>query len=183
VSAAVSRSRVPWWHDRASIRKAHAYGLRTIFNRSRLTLLRTTIKWIVGGPDDEADLYRRFVVRQPRKVSTDHVIQMDGRLWEAPRGLGDSWVEVIRHVLDGRLWVPHEGRMVELAQLDPHANASDRRGRPGRPDDDRPLLSEGVPHTAASLAFDQDFQPLVDPGGGFPETDDMHHDRSEEDET
>ena len=29
-----------------------------------------------------------------------------------PRGLGDAWVEVVRHVLDGRLWVVHEGRML-----------------------------------------------------------------------
>ena len=25
-----------WWHDRASIRKAHAYGLERIFNESKL---------------------------------------------------------------------------------------------------------------------------------------------------
>ena len=120
-------------------------------------------------PDDEDDLYRRFVVRQPRKVSTDHVIKMDGRLWEAPRGLGDAWVEVVRHVLDGRLWVLHEGRMVELAELDPTANATNRRAAG---DADRPVASEGVPTTAADLAFAQDFRPLVDPEGGFPEPDD-----------
>lgn len=129
-------------------------------------------RWEAGRslrfPEDEADLYRRFVVRQPRKVSTDHVIKMDGRLWEAPRGV-DGWVEVVRHVLDGRLWVVHQGRMVELAELDPYANATDRRGTG---DDDRPLPSEGVPTTAASLAYDQDVLPLVDPDGGFPDTDD-----------
>lgn len=124
-------------------------------------------------PDDEDDLYRRFVVRQPRKVSTDHVIKMDGRLWEAPRGLGDSWVEVVRHVLDGRLWVLHEGRMVELAELDPTANATDRRAAGHA---DRPVASEGVPTTAADLAFAQDFRPLVDPEGGFPQ----HHDQDDE---
>ena len=132
-------------------------------------------------PEDNADLYRRFVVRQARTVSKDHVIKMGGRLWEAPRGLGDSTVEVTRHVLDGRLWVLHEGRMVELAELDAHANASDQRGAPTR-SDDRPLPSEGVPHTAASLAYDQDFQSLVDPDGGFPETD-VQDDKPEEEET
>ena len=118
-------------------------------------------------PDDEADLYRRFVVRQPRKVSTDHVIQMDGRLWEAPRGLGQRWVEVVRHVLDGRLWVLHQGRMIELAQLDEHANATDRRAATA----DGPEPYEGIPTTAAHLAYDQDFLPLVDPEGGFTEQD------------
>jgi len=121
-------------------------------------------------PDDEDDLYRRFVVRQPRKVSTDHVIKMDGRLWEAPRGLGDGWVEVIRHVLDGRLWVLHQGHMVELAELEPTANATARRAAAA----DRPVASEGVPTTAADLAFAQDFRPLVDAEGGFPEHDDQH---------
>ena len=114
-------------------------------------------------PEDETDLQRRFVVREHRKVSADHVIKIDGRLWEAPRGLGDTPVEVIRHVLDGRLWVVHEGRTVLLNELDPHANATAPRGA------DHPLPSEGIPTTAAGLAYDQDMLPLVDPDGGFPQ--------------
>jgi putative transposase len=113
-------------------------------------------------PKDEADLYRRFVVRETRKVSPDHVIKLDGRLWEAPRGLGAQSVDVVRHVLDGRLWVRSEGRLIELAELDPHGNAREQRGQ--RPP---PLPSEGTPTTAASLAFDQDIRPLVGPDGGF----------------
>ena len=124
-------------------------------------------------PEDEADLYRRFVTRLPRKVSADHIIKMDGRLWEAPRGLGDQRVEVVRHVLDGRLWVLHQGRMVELAQLDEHGNATDRRTAA---EAQGPVPSEGIPTTAASLAYDQDFRPLIDSEGGFPET----HDKEEE---
>jgi len=108
-------------------------------------------------------------------VSTDHVIKMDGRLWEAPRGLGDSWVEVIRHVLDGRLWVLHEGRRVELAELEPYANATARRAAAA----DRPVASEGVPTTAADLAFAQDFRPLVDSEGGFPEPHDEDHEEDD----
>ena len=117
-------------------------------------------------PADHDDLYRRFVVRAPHKVSRDHVIKADGRLWEAPRGQADRWVEVTRHVLDGRLWVLHDGRMVELAELDPHANASEPRAWRS---EQRPLASEGVPQTAASLAFDHDLRPLVDVDGGFRE--------------
>ena len=135
-------------------------------------------------PANEADLYRRFVVRQSRKVSADHVIKMDGRLWQAPRGLGDGWVEVVRHVLDARLWVLYQGRMVELAVLDPHANATDRRGTVHN---ESPLPCEGVPHTAASHAYDQDFLPLVDADGGFPDEQDQDHDHDQhpdkEDET
>ncbi|MFC1527110.1 hypothetical protein ACFL6X_09930, partial [Candidatus Latescibacterota bacterium] len=122
-------------------------------------------------PDNEADLYRRFVVRLTRKVSADHVIRMDGHLWEAPRGLGEQHVEVVRHVLDGRLWVLHQSRMIELARLDEHANATHPRAAAKA---EGPVASEGVPTTAASWAYDQDFLPLIEPDGGFPE--DPDHD-------
>lgn len=132
-------------------------------------------RWEAGRPlrfpRDEADLHRRFVVRQAHKVSPDHVIQARGQLWEAPRGLGEQWVEVIRHVLDGRLWVSWRGQMVELTELDPHANATDRRGSGHDPG---PLPSEGVPTTAATLAFQKDLRPLVDAQGGFPDHDEDH---------
>jgi transposase len=137
-------------------------------------------RWEAGRPlrfpEDEADLYRRFVVRQSRKVSADHVIKVEGRLWEAPRGMARSWTEVARHVLDGRLWVLHEGRMVELAELDPHANATDPRGHQAT--DDRPLSSEGIPTTAATTAFNHDLRPLTGPDGGF--SDEEEHQEHQE---
>lgn len=33
-----------WWHDREAIRRAHAYGLERIFNRSTLTLGTTRVR-------------------------------------------------------------------------------------------------------------------------------------------
>lgn len=33
-----------WWHSRAAIQQAHAYGLRRIFNHSTLELLETRVK-------------------------------------------------------------------------------------------------------------------------------------------
>jgi hypothetical protein len=66
--------------------------------------------------------------------------------------------------------------MVELAELDPTANATDRRAAS---DADRPVASEGVPTTAADLAFAQDFRPLVDPEGGFPEQHDPHDEEND----
>lgn len=130
-------------------------------------------RWEAGRPlrfpTDEADLYRRFVVREARRVSADHVLKVGGRLWETPRGLAGRSVEVARHVLDGRLWVFHDGRTTELAELDMHVNATERRGSaPG----ERPAASEGVPTTAASLAFDLDLRPVVAPDGGFSDPED-----------
>lgn len=35
-----------WWTNRAAIEKAHDYGLRTIFNNSTLTIIRTKVKYL-----------------------------------------------------------------------------------------------------------------------------------------
>ena len=125
-------------------------------------------RWEAGRPlrfpIDEADLYRRFVVRELRTVSSDHVIQHGGANWEAPRGMAGDKVEVIRHVLDGRLFVVHHGEVVQLHQVDLAANARDRRGYPA---DHRPLDGEGIPTTAAALAFARELAPIVGPDGGF----------------
>ena len=109
------------------------------------------------------------------KVSNDHVIKAAGRLWEAPPRSAASWVEVARHVLDGRLWVLHQGRMVELAEVDTQANATEPRGSGTAPqptDDD----GEQLPATAAGIACANDLRPLVDPEGGYrdPQDDDQH---------
>ena len=40
-----------WWHDRAAIRRAHDYGLRTIFDQSTIALVTRRVRWLVGGPD------------------------------------------------------------------------------------------------------------------------------------
>ncbi len=134
-------------------------------------------RWEAGRPlrfpEDQTDLYRRFVVHEPKKVSTDHVIKAGGQLWEAPRGMGDTWVQVARHVLDGRFWVLHEGRMVLLTELDPHANATERRNYNK---DDQPTSSEGTPITAARIAFDHDLRPLVDSDGGFRDAQNKEND-------
>jgi uncharacterized protein (TIGR02246 family) len=46
-----------WWHDRAALRKAHAYGLAVIFPDSTLTLQRVTTKWL---RDDVAVVHARM---------------------------------------------------------------------------------------------------------------------------
>lgn len=35
-----------WWHDREAIRRAHAYGLTRIFDRSTLRLGTVRVKWL-----------------------------------------------------------------------------------------------------------------------------------------
>lgn len=38
-----------WWHDRAAIRRAHAYGLERIFNRSTLTVTTVRVRNLAPG--------------------------------------------------------------------------------------------------------------------------------------
>ena len=138
-------------------------------------------------PTDDADLYRRFVVRAMHKVSNDHVIKADGRLWEAPRRSAASWVEVARHVLDGRLWVQHQGRMIELAELDPHTNATAPRGSGSAPQPTADEDGEEPPATAAGIAYANDLRPLVDPEGGYSDPhddqqDDQHDDQEDQEQ-
>ena len=130
-------------------------------------------------PTDDADLYRRFVVRAMHKVSNDHVIKADGRLWEAPRRSAASWVEVARHVLDGRLWVQHQGRMIELAEVDPQANATEPRGSGNTPQPTAGKDGDELPATAAGIAYANDLRPLVDPDGGYSDPHDDQHDQEQ----
>ena len=123
------------------------------------------------------------MVRAAHKVSNDHVIKADGRLWEAPPRSAASWVEVARHVLDGRLWVLHQGRMIELAEVDPHANATAPRGSGSAPQPPTAEDGEEPPATAAGIAYANDLRPLVDPEGGFAEQPDQErHDQEQPDQ-
>ena len=119
------------------------------------------------------------MVRALHKVSNDHVIKADGRLWEAPRRSARTRVEVARHVLDGRLWVQHQGRMIELAELDPHANATEPRGSGSTPQPTADQDGEQLPATAAGIAYANDTRPLVDPDGGYGDPHDDPHDQEQ----
>lgn len=115
-------------------------------------------------PESRDALREHFVVSESRTVSKDHVIRYGGGFFEAPRGLADRAVEVRRNVLDGRLFVIHRGRLVELHPVDLTGNATDRRGRSIS---DPPTSDESIPKTAATLAFERDYAPVVGPDGGF----------------
>jgi hypothetical protein len=121
-------------------------------------------------PEDEDTLRAKFVVTEERLVSNDHVIQFDGELYEAPRGLARQRVLVHRRLLEGpddiaprHLSVLHDGRLVRLHRVDLAANARARRGTPR----DEGADTVAPVKTAATVAFERDFAPLVGPDGGF----------------
>src|SRR5690606_7378589 len=113
-------------------------------------------------PENEEQLKARFVVTEERRVSKDHVIQYEGGLYEAPRGLSNQRVLVHRQVLTGELSVPDAERLVRLHPVDLAGNARDRRGRRTAHQDEVAPVK-----TAAALAFERDHAPVVDADGGF----------------
>lgn len=106
------------------------------------------------------------MVTEARKVSADHVISYRSTLYEVPRGLGGSWIDVQRQVLTGALFILHDGTLMRLHPVDLAANATSRRGR-RKTDEAEAVPGDAVPKTAATMAYERDFSPLVAKDGGF----------------
>lgn len=114
-------------------------------------------------PENLTALNDCFVVRFTRMVSNDHVISVDGIDFEVPRGLARSKLTVHRQILDGTLRILHQKRMVRLHPVDLTANALARRGQTPTPTE-----VAAVPlKSAADIAFERDFHPIVGSDGGF----------------
>ena len=118
-------------------------------------------------PADLADLRQRFVVELQRRVSPDHIVQIDGKHYETPRGLAGTTVSIWRQVLDGVVHVLHpdgSGRLVRLQPVDLAANAQARRADPPP----QPQEGHAIPAaSAADRAYARDFRPVVGVDGGF----------------
>ena len=112
--------------------------------------------------DHTAQLRQAFVLQESRRVSRDHIVQLDGVAYETPLGLRGQEVVLYRHLLEGSVSLLHEGHLLQLAGVDLHANARDRRARgQGEPSIPAP------PASAAQIAFDQDYRSVVDAEGGL----------------
>jgi len=115
-------------------------------------------------PQDHETLRRQFQLTLERRVSPDNVISIDSVDYEVPRGHAGEKVRVQRHVLDGdRVFFLHEGRYLELRPADLDANARARRAKPQGRHDTQPIPSP----SAADMAFQREYGPVVDADGGF----------------
>ena len=117
-------------------------------------------------PPNDDDLRRRFVVHMQRTVTADHTISVGSVDYEVPRGHAAEKIIVHRRLLENSLAVVHEGRLVDLETVDLYANALARRARSKDHTDDP---QHPLPKSAADLAFERDFSPVVDPDGGCPD--------------
>jgi putative transposase len=114
--------------------------------------------------DHTEQLRQAFVLHESRRVSLDHIVQVDGVAYETPLGFRGQEVELYRHLLEGTVSLLHESHLVQLAGVDLPANARDRRAR-GQDETPTPAPPAG----AAQIAFDQDYRPVVDAEGGLSE--------------
>ena len=117
-------------------------------------------------PESVDELRDKFIVTEARKVSRDHIISYGGTRYEVPRGLSGEWLDVLRQVLTGTLFILHDGTLKRIHPVDLAANAMTQRAR-SRTDNDEPVPGDAIPKTAATLAFERDFAPLVGTDGGF----------------
>jgi transposase InsO family protein len=120
-------------------------------------------------PADEHALARSFEVWLERRVSSDHVVSVEGSDYEVPRGHAGRTVLLRRRVLDGAIGLFHEGKLVELFPVDLASNARSprARGQRERQEETQPV----PPMTAADLSFQRDFGPVVTGDGGFSSPD------------
>jgi transposase InsO family protein len=123
-------------------------------------------------PDSVEVLGRMFELWTERRVSTDHVVSIDSVAYEMPRGYATRKVLLRRRLLDGGIGFLHDGRLIDLHPIDLAANARAHRARGSSPDEP----PRSVPKkSAADIAFQRDFGPVVgDDGGALPLL--PHHD-------
>ena len=89
-----------WWHDRASIRRAHAYGLERFFSESTLTIEEVRIKQL---SDDIAVVHARTALSGQSPVAD---VERPGTrmniLSFVVRLVGDAWLCASAHNTDVR---------------------------------------------------------------------------------
>ena len=125
-------------------------------------------------PEDRESFRAKFEIFLHRRVSHDNIVSIDSLAYEVPRGYHGKTVLLRKKLLDhGRLFFLHLGDLIELHLVDLARNARSRRA--GEEDDD---VQHPLPPSAADLAFERDYGPVVDPDGGFPES--PHHDHDKD---
>ncbi len=116
---------------------------------------------------DGAALRQQFFVAVQRTVTNDHVVSIDGRHWEVPRGLAKQKIVVRRDVFDPlHLLLEHGEEVLRLCEVDVVANANAHRGRAQPAEPTAASTAKGAALTAAERAL----APITQPDGGFAVT-------------
>lgn len=163
----------------ASLSLRLTHWTRDVYNHTRHETLKKTPaeRWSLDSrpldfPKDTQWLDDQFILSFERRVTSDNVISYARTSFELPQGYAGQRLIIFRNMLTSDISIIHHGRRVILHPVDPVKNAYSKRGARSI---DSPNPSPPVPTTAAQMAFDSSFKPLVDYEGNFPdskETDD-----------
>jgi transposase InsO family protein len=124
-------------------------------------------------PEDRESLRAKFEVFLSRRVSADNVVSIDSIDYELPRGYAGAKVQLRRKLLaPGGLFFRHEHELIELHPVDLAGNARSHRARNSGSPSPEDEVQHPLPPSAADLAFERDYGPVVDPDGGFEDSPD-----------
>ena len=120
-------------------------------------------------PKNHDELRQKFVVHEKRRVTNDNTVSVDSVTYDMLRGYKGMWVCLHLKVLEERsVHFVNEGELIRLHPTNLEANARSRRARMKRHQDE---VTHPPRKSAADLAYERDLGAVVDPDGGFPQTD------------
>jgi transposase InsO family protein len=154
------------------------YTFNLYNNRSHESLHQTpNEKWRADSlplrvVDDKDALAREFLITKTHKVSADNIVKAGGQLLEMPFGYAGTKVHIAHHLLDKEFGFLHEGKMILLKPVNLAVNAKTKRS--GRLTKTKPENSHGPIRTAARIAYEKVFEPIVTSDGDFIEPNKTH---------
>lgn len=122
--------------------------------------------------DDKEALAREFVITKTHKVSADNIVKAGGQPLEMPFGYAGTKVNLAHNLLENEFRFLHEGKMILLKPVNLFANAKTKRT--GRTAKTKSEDSHGPIRTAARIAYEKVFQPVVTDSGDFIEPNNTH---------
>jgi putative transposase len=113
-------------------------------------------------PENMDTLESVFIIERRRKVSKDNIVKMDGKHLDMPIGYSGRVVSVFENTFSNEITFVHDAKTMKLLEVDLEANANAKRSSAKVPPVEK--LDARI-DTAARIAFEQMYPPVVDDDG------------------
>lgn len=120
--------------------------------------------------DDIKSLKQHFIITKRRKVAHDNVVMIGRVPHDLPGGYAGRIVDVEHDFIANTHWFLHDEKRIRLQPTNLSDNARTKRSKKARKALEETPLTPVT--TAARLAFEQDFAPIINEYGDFPKTPD-----------
>lgn len=111
--------------------------------------------------ENQLKLRQAFMLCEKRYVSLDNVISYEGVCYEVALGYAGTQILLQRNVLNGSIYMLHEGRLIKLEPVDLHKNARQKRARQKK----QPAAVVAIAKGSAQISFEKEYHPVVDSSG------------------